>query len=64
MHEKYLAKKSEEYFGRRFNYILNYSAKNKIPDSNQINTTKSKLGSNNDPYEEIIINELSGEKIV
>jgi DNA polymerase-3 subunit gamma/tau len=63
IHEKYLAKKSEEYFGHRFNYILNSSSKSKNSDSVQTKTAKSNSDSKIDPYEEIIINELSGEKI-
>ena len=64
MHEKYIARKAEEYFGHRFNYILNYSAKSNVHNSNQTKTSKINSDSDKDPYEEIIINELSGEKIV
>lgn len=63
LHEKYITKKAEEFFGHRFNYILNFSSGNSA-DSNQTKAAKSTSDSNNDPYEEIIINELGGERIV
>ncbi|MGB5289154.1 MAG: DNA polymerase III subunit gamma/tau [Ignavibacteriaceae bacterium] len=63
INEKYLNKKSEEYFGRRFNFVIN-----KSQSTTPIGNISTKLSSSNqentaDPYEEIILNELDGEKI-
>jgi DNA polymerase-3 subunit gamma/tau len=63
LNEKYLNKKSEEVFGRRFNFVVNTQFK---PISEKIksdNIQESKQNNAADPYEEIIINELGGEKI-
>jgi len=63
LNEKYLSKKSEEFFGRRFNFIV--SDQNKIVKS----TTHTSDSDNKDksdsldPYEQIIVNELKGVKI-
>jgi DNA polymerase-3 subunit gamma/tau len=63
LNEKYLAKKSEEFFGRRFNFLLS-SEKSVRKD---VNKTAIKAKSENlnseDTYEDIIINTLGGEKI-
>lgn len=63
INEKYLTKKSEEFFGRRFNFsishtkILNSDKPQKNLESDSASTASP------DPYEEIILNELGGEKI-
>jgi len=63
LNEKYLSKKSEEFFGRRFNFIV--SDQNKIVKS----TTHTSDSDNKDksdsldPYEQIIVSELKGVKI-
>ena len=63
LNEKYLSKKSEEFFGRRFNFVANTHLRS-IPDKNNIDSAQeSNPTSSTDPYEEIIINELGGEKI-
>ncbi len=63
LNEKYLSKKSEEFFGRRFNFFVNTQLKS-IPKQNKVdNAQESKQTRSTDPYEEIIINELGGEKI-
>lgn len=63
LNEKYLTKKSEEIFGRRFNFVVNTQLKS-IPEKSKVdNNSESKQTNPADPYEEIIINELGGEKI-
>ncbi len=63
LNEKYIAKKSEEFFGRRFNFIVNNQL-NSIPEKNKVDDAQeSKQTKSTDLYEEIIINELGGEKI-
>lgn len=63
LNEKYLTKKSEEIFGRRFNFVVNTQLKS-IPEKSKLdNSSESKQTNPTDPYEEIIINELGGEKI-
>jgi DNA polymerase-3 subunit gamma/tau len=60
MHENYIEKKSEEFFGKRLKF--NWSkAKTEIQSSES--TPSSKLQTTKDPFEEVIINELGGEKI-
>ncbi|MFI5237847.1 MAG: hypothetical protein ACHQLA_07915, partial [Ignavibacteriales bacterium] len=63
LNEKYLSKKSEEFFGRRFNFVVNTTLKSAPAQSKTSDSEKSKESSSVDPYEEIIINELGGEKI-
>ena len=63
LNEKYLIKKTEEYFGRRFNFMIS-STKTTGPEENKT----ARLNESNDqdfadPYEQIILNELGGEKI-
>ena len=62
LNEKYLAKKSEEFFGRRFNFIVSNKVK-PISESKTIEKKEPEQQISADPYEEIIINELGGEKI-
>jgi DNA polymerase-3 subunit gamma/tau len=63
LNEKYLTKKSEEFFGRRFNFVVNSQLKS-IPEKSKMDNAKEAKESNSaDPYEGIIINELGGEKI-
>jgi DNA polymerase-3 subunit gamma/tau len=60
IHENYIEKKSEEFFGKRLKF--NWSkAKNKVQSSGSI--PSDKLQTTTDPFEEVIINELGGEKI-
>ena len=61
--EKYLSKKSENFFGHRFNFILDNI--HTIPQSKKPSTKKiaADYKDSPDPYEEIILNELDGEKI-
>lgn len=63
LNEKYLMKKSEEFFGKRFNFTVSSLPKAKS-GSNQIRKSDSSTGHNSsDPYEDIILNQLGGEKI-
>lgn len=61
--EKYLSKKSEEFFGRRLNFFVSHTKsanlQKQLPD-NEIDTS---LSANIDPYEDIILNQLGAEKI-
>ena len=63
LNEKYLTKKSEEFFGRRFNYMVSNSKTKPTEGTNSTEKINSKVQNSADPYEEIIINELGGEKI-
>ena len=63
INEKYLNKKSEEYFGRRFNFIINKSALIAQTGKTAAKFSFDKSETTSDPYEEIILNELDGEKI-
>ena len=63
INEKYLTKKSEEFFGRRFNFLVSHSitANTKSPKSEkEVDPTSSP---DSDPYEDIIIKQLGAEKI-
>lgn len=63
LNEKYLAKKSEEFFGRRFNFLIS-SEKSIRKDTNKTAIkAKSDNLSSEDTYEDIIIKTLGGEKI-
>lgn len=63
LNEKYLAKKSEEFFGRRFNFLIS-SQKSVRKNTNKTEIkAKSENLSSEDTYEDIIINSLGGEKI-
>lgn len=60
MHENYIEKKSEEFFGRRLKF--NWSTEEvKIKTAEPKPSAKFK--SSSDPFEEVILNELGGEKI-
>jgi len=64
LNEKYLAKKSEEFFGRRFNFIASTDNKSDSTNLNKISTKENVPQTHStDPYEEIIIKELGGTKI-
>jgi len=64
LNEKYLAKKSEEFFGRRFNFIASTDNKSDSTNLNKISTKENVPQTHStDPYEEIIIKELVGTKI-
>ena len=66
MHEKYLEQKCEDYFGKRLRFKSTKEEKI-IEKSTKISQTKTNQKSakteNTDPYEAIILNELSGQKI-
>jgi len=63
LNEKYLTKKSEEFFGRRFNFMIS-NTKTAIPEDKKATESIQSYDKNSaDPYEEIILNELGGEKI-
>ncbi|MEJ2103124.1 MAG: hypothetical protein P8X47_00950 [Ignavibacteriaceae bacterium] len=63
INEKYLSKKSEDFFGHRFNFIVN-SSETKISKT-KTSVKKSVLPdeTSSSSYEDIILNELGGEKI-
>lgn len=63
LNEKYLIKKSEEFFGRRFNFMISNSKSRKPEEVKSTKTSPTKDQNPADPYEEIILNELGGEKI-
>lgn len=63
LNEKYLIKKSEEIFGRRFNFIMNNDRKLSHKKNRENKSQVTQQLKSTDPYEEIIINELGGEKI-
>jgi DNA polymerase-3 subunit gamma/tau len=63
LNEKYLTKKSEEFFGRRFNFLFSNSRTKKSEETKSTKTSQPNDQKSTDPYEEIILNELGGEKI-
>ncbi len=63
INEKYLARKSEEFFGRRFNFMVSNVQPTKTEEAKNIEASPSKNKNSVDPYEDIILNELGGEKI-
>lgn len=63
LNEKYLTKKSEEYFGRRFNFMVSNNRSTRSEDKKSSGTNVSNEKISTDPYEEIILNQLGGEKI-
>jgi DNA polymerase-3 subunit gamma/tau len=63
LNEKYLTKKSEEFFGRRFNFKISNSKTRKPEEIKSTKAIKPQVQNSADPYEEIILNELGGEKI-
>jgi len=63
LNEKYLEKKSEEFFGRRFNFIMSNIKTSSSKENFESNAGNVQLEKTSDPYEDIIINELGGEKI-
>ena len=63
LNEKYLTKKSEDYFGRRFNFMVSNNRPTRSEDKKATATNYSKDKNSSDPYEEIILNQLGGEKI-
>jgi hypothetical protein len=67
LHEKYIEKKTEEYFGKKLRFTIMKKGKLRFAQKNkQILTTSSSVLEKreiSDPYEDIIINELDGEKI-
>ena len=60
MHENYIEKKSEEFFGKRLKF--NWSTEEVKIKTAQSNRS-AKFKSSSDPFEEVILNELGGEKI-
>ncbi len=63
LNEKYLTKKTEEFFGKRFNFVANRDAKENLDHKNVDEFKDDVQTASIDPYEEIIVNELGGEKI-
>ena len=63
INEKYLSKKSEEFFGHRFNYIINKAQSTTSSQKKSTKFSSPEQATVADPYEEIILNELNGEKI-
>jgi DNA polymerase-3 subunit gamma/tau len=63
IHQKYIEKKSEEFFGRRIKF--NFSKQPAVTTSSEKSKGSSKLTgtSAEDPFEAVIINELGGKKI-
>ena len=67
MHEKYIESKSEKYFGKKLRFKLNDTPpvikkeESKIPQ--ETSSQKEPRIPASDPYEDIIINELGGEKV-
>jgi DNA polymerase-3 subunit gamma/tau len=64
INEKYLAKKSEEFFGRKFNFLVSKARFTKTEKTIKSKTILPNVENPLDPYEEIILNGLGGEKIV
>jgi DNA polymerase-3 subunit gamma/tau len=60
MHENYIEKKSEEFFGKRLRF--NWST-DEAEIKNNESKPSAKFKSSADPFEEVILNELGGEKI-
>jgi DNA polymerase III subunit gamma/tau len=63
INEKYLTKKSEEYFGRRFNFVVSNNRSAGSETGKSVRANEEKEHNTSDPYEEIILNQLAGEKI-
>ncbi|MCW8816994.1 MAG: DNA polymerase III subunit gamma/tau [Ignavibacteriaceae bacterium] len=63
INDKYLSKKSEDFFGHRFNFILDNTQSISHPKKTSAKKIKVETKVSGDPYEEIILNELDGEKI-
>ena len=63
INEKYLARKSEEFFGRKFNFLVSNSGNTKTEEKKNSKTKSQKVENSINPYEEIILNKLGGEKI-
>jgi DNA polymerase-3 subunit gamma/tau len=63
LNEKYLTKKTEEFFGKKFNFVANRNSKENS-DKKNVDGFKDHIQTSSiDRYEEIIVNELGGEKI-
>jgi len=60
MHANYIEKKSEEFFGKRLKF--NWSSED-VKIKKTESKPSAKFGSSADPFEEVILNELGGEKI-
>ena len=63
INEKYLTKKSEDFFGRRLNFIMKKPHSGIAPEKISTKKLRGEDKTNTDPYEEIILNDLDGEKI-
>jgi DNA polymerase-3 subunit gamma/tau len=63
INEKYLSKKTEEYFGKKFNFVLNEKASAKTKVKKSASNDKVSDSEEPDPYESFIVNQLGGEKI-
>jgi hypothetical protein len=62
MHEKYIEQKCEDYFGKRLRF-KSTSDENISSKSASKKTSKVTKSDQSDPYEQIILNELGGQKI-
>ncbi len=63
INERYLSKKSEEFFGRKLNFIFNEETTMLPEVKKSIPKVDYKDDETNDPYESFILNHLGGEKI-
>ena len=63
LNEKYLMQKTEEIFGRRFNFIASRMPKTNSGSKQMGKSNSAQSENSSDPYEDIIINQLGGEKI-
>lgn len=61
--EKYLTKRSQEFFGRKLNFMISSIKTAKIEDKTSTKPNQSTAQNLVDRYEDIILNELGGEKI-
>ena len=63
INEKYLSKKSEDFFGHRFNFIVISSGTKISKTKTTVKKPVSQEETSTSSYEDIILNELGGEKI-
>ena len=63
INEKYLSKKSEDFFGHRFNFKVNRSMVNAPPIKTSVKKPASEGQTSSHSHEDVILNELGGEKI-
>ena len=63
LNEKYLIQKTEEFFGRRFNFIASRTPKTNSGSKQMRKPDSAQSENSSDRYEDIILNQLGGEKI-